>query len=41
MTTDDLQYRIGMNDKLIRDVFDYDHVIVIDRAHIENQLLLI
>lgn len=41
MSTDDLQYRIGMNDKLIRDVFDYDHVIVIDRAHIENQLLLI
>lgn len=41
MTTEDLQYRIGMNDKLIRDVFDYDHVVVIDRANIENQLLLL
>ena len=41
MTTEDLKYRIGMNDKLIRDVFDYDHEIVIDRPNIEHQLLLL
>ena len=41
MTTEDLNYRISMNDKLIRDVFDYDHVIVVDKASIEDQLLLL
>lgn len=40
MNTEDLKYRIGMNDKLIRDVFDYNHEIVIDRANIEQLLLL-
>lgn len=41
MTTEDLEYRIGMNDKLIRDVFDYEHSVTIDRAGIENKLLLL
>ncbi len=40
MSTDDLEYRIGMNDKLIRDVFDYDHEIVADRLHLRDQLLI-
>ena len=38
MTTEDLQYRIGMNDKLIRDVFDYDHEILVDKAGVRDEL---
>ena len=38
MSVDDLRYRIGMNDKLIRDVFDYPHEIVIDRPGLRFEL---
>lgn len=38
MTTDDVQYRIGMNDRLIRDVFDYEHEVLIDRVGIADAL---
>ena len=38
MTTTDLQYRIGMNDRLIRDVFDYEHEIVTDKAGVAEML---
>lgn len=31
LDTSDFKYRLGMNDKFIRDVFDYPHEIVIDK----------
>jgi len=36
--TEDLVYRVGMYDKLTRDVFDYPHQIVVDRANIRDEL---
>ncbi len=38
LTTDDLKYRVGMYDKLTRDVFDYPHQILIDKIGIRNEL---
>ena len=38
MSSDDLEYRVGMSDKLMRDVFDYKNEIVIDKLNIKNQL---
>ena len=37
-TSDDLIYRVGMYDKLIRDVFDYPHEIIVDRIAIKDEL---
>lgn len=37
-TTDDLLYRVGMYDKLTRDVFDYPHQILIDRIGVRDML---
>jgi DNA-binding Lrp family transcriptional regulator len=37
-TSDDLIYRVGMYDKLIRDVFDYPHEILLDRIAIKDEL---
>jgi len=34
LTTDDFFYRLNMNDRLVRDVFDYPHKIVHDRLDI-------
>lgn len=34
MSTDDFFYRLNMNDRLVRDVFDYPHTIVHDRLDI-------
>jgi hypothetical protein len=34
LTTPDFLYRLNMNDKLVRDVFDYTHMIVHDRLNI-------
>ena len=34
LTTNDFFYRLNMSDKLIRDVMDYDHLIVHDRLNI-------
>lgn len=38
MTSEDLLYRVGMNDKLTRDVFDYKHQILVDKIGIRNEL---
>lgn len=37
-TSADLVYRIGMHDKLTRDVFDYPHQMLIDKIGIRNEL---
>lgn len=37
-TTEDLIYRVGMYDKLTRDVFDYPHQILVDRVNVRNEL---
>ncbi len=36
--TDDLLYRVGMYDKLTRDVFDYPHQILIDKIGVRDEL---
>lgn len=38
MASDDLKYRVGMYDKLTRDVFDYPHQILADRIGIRDEL---
>jgi hypothetical protein len=38
MSSEDLKYRVGMYDKLTRDVFDYPHVILTDRIGIRDEL---
>ncbi len=38
MSSEDLLYRVGMHDKLTRDVFDYRHEILIDKIGIGNEL---
>jgi len=38
MATEDLKYRVGMYDKLTRDVFDYPHKILIDKIGVQNDL---
>lgn len=37
-TSEDLLYRVGMYDKLTRDVFDYPHVILIDKIGVRDEL---
>ena len=37
-TSEDLIYRVGMYDKLIRDVFDYPHEVILDRIGIKDEL---
>ena len=34
LTSDDLYYRMNMSDKLVRDVLDYPHTVVLDRLNI-------
>jgi len=36
--TSDLLYRVGMYDKLTRDVFDYPYQILVDKVGVENEL---
>lgn len=36
--TDDLKYRIGMYDKLTREVFDYPHQVLIDKVDMELEI---
>ena len=36
--TEDLVYRVGMYDKLTRDVFDYPHQILIDKVNVRDEL---
>ncbi len=38
MTSENLLYRVGMNDKLTRDLFDYKHVVLVDRIGVRNEL---
>ncbi len=38
MTSEDLLYRVGMYDKLTRDVFDYKHQILVDKIGVRNEL---
>jgi len=38
LTSEDLRYRVGMYDKLTRDVFDYKHQILVDRIGIRDEL---
>lgn len=38
MTSEDLLYRVGMNDKLTRDLFDYKHQILVDRISVRDEL---
>lgn len=38
-SADDLKYRVGMHDKLTRDVFDYPYLIIADRIGIRNELV--
>lgn len=38
LTSEDLSYRVGMYDKLTRDVFDYPHQILVDKLGVKNEL---
>ena len=38
LKTDDFMYRLGMRDKLVRDVFDYPHEIVVDKLGVHDEL---
>lgn len=38
MSSENLLYRVGMNDKLTRDLFDYKHTILVDRIGVRNEL---
>lgn len=38
LETDEFLYRVGMRDKLIRDVFDYGHEVLVDKLAIHDQL---
>ncbi len=38
MSSEDLLYRVGMNDRLTRDVFDYKHQILVDKIGVQNEL---
>jgi hypothetical protein len=38
MGSDDLLYRVGMNDRLTRELFDYKHQILVDRIGVRDEL---
>lgn len=37
LSTQDFSYRVGMNDKLIRDIFDFPHKILIDKIGLPSK----
>ncbi len=37
-SSEDLLYRVGMYDKLVRDVFDYNHQILVDKIGVKDEL---
>lgn len=37
--TEDLLYRVGMYDKLTRDVFDYPHEIIVDKVGVQDEMV--
>jgi len=39
MSSEDLQYRVGMYDKLTRDFFDYTHQVLVDRVGIKDEMM--
>lgn len=38
MSSEDLQYRVGMYDKLTRDFFDYNHQILVDKIGVKDEV---
>lgn len=36
LNTDEFIYRVGMRDKLVRDVFDYQHEVLVDKLALED-----
>lgn len=38
LESEDLVYRVGLHDKLTRDVFDYKHTILIDKLDVKNEI---
>ncbi len=38
LESEDLKYRVGMYDKLTRDVFDYKHKIIVDKLDIRDEI---
>jgi hypothetical protein len=38
LPTDEFMYRLNMRDKLIRDVFDYTHHILVDKLNVKDEL---
>jgi hypothetical protein len=38
MSSEDLLYRVGMHDKLTRDIFDYKHSTLVDKIGVSNEL---
>jgi DNA-binding Lrp family transcriptional regulator len=38
MSSEDLQYRVGMYDKLTRDFFDYTHQVLVDKLGIKDEV---
>ncbi len=38
MASDDLLYRVGMNDRLTRELFDYKHQILVDKIGVRDEL---
>ena len=37
-TSSDLKYRVSMHDKLIRDVFDYSHEVLVDKLGVKDEM---
>lgn len=38
MSSEDLQYRVGMYDKLTRDFFDYTHQVLVDKIGVKDEV---
>lgn len=39
LKTDEFKYRMSMRDKLVRDVFDYPHEILVDKLNVKNEMV--
>ena len=39
MSSDDLMYRVGMYDKLMRDFFDYSHEVLVDKIGVKDEVM--
>jgi hypothetical protein len=39
MSSEDLQYRVGMYDKLTRDFFDYNHQVLVDKIGVKDEVM--